>query len=200
MNDVVAFAGVAALLTITPGPDTLLVVRVGTVHGRRGALAAGLGVCAALSAWGCAAAFGLAAVLAASPVLFTVLRWGGAAYLAYLGLRAFGVHTRTALPEAGPPAHRHFLRGAATNASNPKIGVFYLSLLPQFVPAGVPVLAGSLLLAGIHVTESAAWLVLAAFLSGKLARLLSRPGPRRWAGGVSGVAFLGFAARLAFRG
>lgn len=201
MSEVVAFAGVAALLTVTPGPDTLLVVRSGAVHGRRAALAAGLGVCGALAVWGCAAAFGVAALVAASPVLFTVLRWGGAGYLAYLGIRLIGAPAHAAVDDDERlPVGRHFLRGAVTNASNPKIGVFYLSLLPQFIPVGAPVLAGSLLLAGIHVTESAVWFVLAALVSGRAGRLLRRPGPRRWADRVSAAVFLGFAARLALRG
>jgi threonine/homoserine/homoserine lactone efflux protein len=252
MSPFASFAVAAGLLTLTPGPDALLVLRIAVSRGRAGAAAAGLGVCTALAGWACAAAFGLTALLTAAPLLYTALRWAGAAYLAFLGARLIagsrpwrrrraagqsggpaGVPTGLGGPSrvpagqggpagkptglgrpaevpagpGGPPAGPDrgmrrlggcYLRGMLTNAANPKIGVFYLSLLPQFIPAGAPVLASSLLLAAIHVTESIAWFALIAVLAGRLGRSLRQPRVRRWADRAAGTAFLAFAARLAF--
>lgn len=102
-------------------------------------------------------------------------------------------------PGAAPRRSASYLRGVLTNASNPKVGAFYLSLLPQFIPARDPALGYSLLLASVHVAESMAWFALVALLAGQLGRSLRRPGVRRWTDRVSGAVFLAFAARLALQ-
>ncbi len=215
MSPLASFAAAAGVLTLTPGPDALLVLRTAVSPGRTGAIAAGLGVCTALAGWGCAAAFGLTALLTAAPLLYTTLRWVGACYLGFLGVRLIlGRQSRwparTAGAAAGPATGggspgRHqlggcYLRGVLTNAANPKIGVFYLSLLPQFIPAGAAVLGTSLLLAAIHVAESMIWFAVIAVLAGQLGRSLRRPAVRRWTDRAAGTAFLAFAARLAVAG
>jgi threonine/homoserine/homoserine lactone efflux protein len=223
--NVLAFAGVAALLTLTPGPDSLLVLRTALVAGRRAALVAGLGVCTACMWWGCAAAFGLTALLAGSRDLYTAVRWAGAAYLVYLGVRMLA-DTRHAPKAAGStgsvragsvdsgataetsagvgsggvrPVRGWFLRGMLTNALNPKIGVFYLSLLPQFIPAGGSVLAYSLGLTSIHAVEGLVWFTVVITLADRLGGLLRTPVIRRGLDRIAGLAFLGFAARLMLR-
>ncbi|MEV5711166.1 LysE family translocator [Actinoallomurus sp. NPDC052274] len=192
------FAGVAALLTLVPGPDSLLVLRTAIAQGRRAALVAALGIQVGCLWWGAAAGLGLTAVLAASHTLYTVLRWAGAAYLLYLGVRLLirGEETGEA---AGPSGRNRFLMGLLTNALNPKVGVFYLSLLPQFVPAGAPVLPWSILLTGVHVTEGLLWCALLAVLADRLGGLLRRPAVASVLDRVAGTAFLGFALRLALR-
>jgi len=148
----------AALLTLTPGLDTALVLRTAAVEGGRRAMQAGSGIVVGVLAWGVIAAFGLGAVLAVSRTAYAVLQMAGAAYLLWLGLNLLWAarYDRPALPqEAGrdsPPGggRRWFLRGLLTNLLNPKVGVFYVSLLPQFIPADVPVVGFSVLLAGIH--------------------------------------------------
>jgi threonine/homoserine/homoserine lactone efflux protein len=235
MRSVAEFAVAAGVLTVIPGPDTLLALRTAVAHSRSQAIAAAAGGCTALAGWGCAAGLGLTAVLAASPALYASLRWAGVAYLAYLGLRLLVAGSRApaatslgsqSVEELTPPAaaaqsapadrasmvgrasagdlyrrlRGSYFRGVLTNASNPKVGVFYLSLFPQFIPAGVPLLRFSLLLTSIHVAESLIWLIAVAGLAGKLARLLRRTSARRWADRISGAAFLAFAARLAAGG
>ncbi|MGE5131847.1 MAG: LysE family translocator [Gemmatimonadota bacterium] len=206
MSPFASFAGAAALLTLTPGPDALLVLRTAVSRGRAGAIAAGLGVCTALAGWGCAAAFGLTALLTAAPLLYTALRWAGAAYLGFLGTRLILGHRPRWRRADGQPAEpgrdsrrlgRCYLQGVITNAANPKIGVFYLSLLPQFITVGAAVLGAGLLLAAIHVAESMTWFAVIAVLAGRLDRSLRRPVVRRWMDRVAGTAFLAFAARLA---
>jgi len=206
---VAEFALAAGVLTIIPGPDTLLTVRTAIASGRANALAAGAGICTALLGWGCAAGLGLTAALAAAPDLYLTLRWIGAAYLAWMGLHAIIRGARwpaetaaagTAATEAGQvPRQRRwpsYLRGVLNCASNPKIGIFYLALFPQFIARGEALLPASLVLAAIHTTETMVWLGLLAVLGGRLGLMLRRRAARRWADRVSGAAFLAFAARL----
>jgi threonine/homoserine/homoserine lactone efflux protein len=222
------FAIAAGVLTLIPGPDTLLTIRTAVATGRRAAVAAAAGVSTAVVGWGCAAGLGLTAALAADPGLYLALRWAGAAYLAWLGLRSI-VHGGRWLASEGtapvkarpieerpvqerpvedgvvaPPRVQRlgpaYLRGILTNASNPKVGIFYLALFPQFIPQGSNVLGWSVLLAAIHAAEGLAWLTVVASLAGRLGRALRRRRTRRWADGVSGLAFLAFAARLAAGG
>ncbi|MCO5971216.1 LysE family translocator [Actinoallomurus soli] len=192
------FAGVAALLTLVPGPDSLLVLRTAIAQGRRAALVAALGIQVGCLWWGAAAGLGLTAVLAASHTLYTVLRWVGAAYLLYLGAGLL-LRRGRAGEAAGASGRNRFLTGLLTNALNPKVGVFYLSLLPQFVPAGAPVLPWSLLLTGVHVTEGVLWCALLVALADRLGRVLRPPRVGRVLDRVAGTAFLGFALRLALR-
>jgi threonine/homoserine/homoserine lactone efflux protein len=202
---VLEFAAAAGLLTLIPGPDTLLVLRSALAGSRAEAVAAAAGVCTALAGWGCAAGLGLAALLREWPGLFTALRYVGVAYLAYLGFRAF--RTPAAPAEAAIPDRqrqparfrRGYLRGVATNATNPKVGFFYLALFPQFIPAGASVLGHSMLLTSIQVAESMAWLTAVAVGATWLRGRLRRPGTDRWVGRLSGSAFLAFAVRLAWR-
>ena len=209
MPSVAEFALAAGVLTIIPGPDTLLTVRTAVASGRAHALAAGAGICTALLGWGCAAGLGLTAALAAAPDLYLALRWIGAAYLAWMGLHAIirGARWPAAAPAAGPDQVQQprrcwpsYLRGVLNCASNPKIGIFYLALFPQFIAHGEALLPASLLLAAIHTTESLAWLSLLACLGGRLGQVLRRRAARRWADRLSGAAFLAFAARLAAGG
>jgi threonine/homoserine/homoserine lactone efflux protein len=230
MRSAAEFALAAGLLTLIPGPDTLLTVRTAITFGRANAVAAAAGICTALLAWGCAAGLGLTAALAAAPGLYLALRWAGAAYLAGLGLHSiirgarWSAGTATAstgsanpgpanTEPAGTPTARtsaagttpgrrwpSYLRGVVTCASNPKVGIFYLALFPQFITPGQTLLPASLLLAAIHAAETLVWLSTLAALGGRLGRLLRRRSARRWADRISGAAFLAFAARLAAGG
>jgi len=217
MRTLAEFGVAAGLLTLIPGPDTLLALRTALAQGRSQAAAAAAGTATALAGWGFAAGLGLTAALAAAPDLYAALRWAGAAYLAYLGLRAIlvGASWPAATDE---PAHDSrdqrtrrpasqriivlrgsYLRGVVTTASNPKVGVFYLSLFPQFIPAGSAVLGYSLLLTSIHVAETLLWLIIVAVLAARLGGALRQRSARRLADRITGTAFLAFAARLALR-
>ena len=143
LQALVAFSLAAGLLTITPGLDTALVLRTAAVEGPRRAAMAGAGICLGTLVWGGAVAIGLGALLATSALAFTALKWAGAAYLVWLGARLilkprdrFDVEAAGVPAGAGPWAW--FRRGLLTNLLNPKVGVFYVSFLPQFVPQGVP--------------------------------------------------------------
>ena len=165
-----SFTVTAGLLTITPGLDTALVLRTAAVEGRKQAMLAGIGICSGCLLWGAAASFGLSALLAVSGFAYSVLRIVGAVYLGYLGIklviRAFGSTSSISPAEAVWAENRNrdsslwLKRGLLTNLLNPKVGVFYLSFLPQFIPTGVPVWSFSIPLALIHATEGLLWFLL----------------------------------------
>ena len=183
----------AALLTITPGADTALVLRAAIGGGPRAALVAGTGVCLGVLVWGAATAVGLSALVAASPTAYDALRLTGAAYLLWLGYRTWR--------SAGEPGTRAaagpwFRTGLLTNLLNPKVAVFYLSFLPQFVPHGAPVLAFSLLLAGIHAVEGLLWFALLATMTQRLRVVLARERVKKALSRMTATVLVGFGLRL----
>ncbi|HUR52277.1 MAG TPA: LysE family translocator [Mycobacteriales bacterium] len=193
LSAALAFAAVAALLTITPGADTALVLRAAVGGGPRAAMVAGAGVCLGVLLWGAATAVGLAALVAASPVAYDALRLAGAAYLLWLGVRTWRHAGDEPEPTTGGP---WFRTGLLTNLLNPKVAVFYVSFLPQFVPSGTPVLPASLLLAGIHALEGVLWFALLATATARLRVVLSRARVRRVVQRVTATVLVGFGVRL----
>ena len=197
-----SFALLAGLLTILPGPDSALILRSALVQGRKHAYATALGIATGTFVWGAAAAVGAAALLAASEVAFTILKIAGAIYLAYLGVtmivksfRRSKLAEETAAPVGTLRAA--FARGAITNLLNPKVGVFYIALIPQFIPEGAPAVGMGLLLALVHVVESIVWftgLILAAHFARKW---LSSPRVSAWIDRVTGGILVAFGAFLA---
>lgn len=205
---IIAFSVAAALLTVTPGLDTALVLRTATVEGARQAMAAGAGVVAGVLVWGLLAALGLGAVLAVSHLGYRVLQYAGAAYLFWLGghMLAGALAGPVKLPlvphadAAGTPrVHMTgwFWRGFLTNMLNPKVGVFYVSFLPQFIPAQVPVVAFSIALAAIHAAMGLVWFAAITAATRPLSNLLHRPAFVRAIDGLTGSVLVAFGIRLA---
>lgn len=199
---IVAFSGVAMLLTITPGVDMALVTSSALARGRRAALSTTLGIVSGLVAWGAVSALGIAALLAASATAFTLLKLAGAAYLVILGVRTlWRARGGGAVPKQSRPAldrRSAFGQGLVSNLLNPKIAVFYSTLLPQFLEPGDPVLAGSLLLTSIHAAMSLAWLTGYASLVAGAGDRLRRPAVRRALDAVTGSVLVALGVRLAF--
>jgi threonine/homoserine/homoserine lactone efflux protein len=202
-----AFVVVAAAVVVSPGPDTLFVLASGLRHRAAGAVAAALGIATGSTLHGLAAALGVSALLATVPWFFEALRFAGAAYLAYLGLRAL----RAALaprptPSAEPqPAAasplRVYRQAVITNLLNPKVIVFYLALLPQFVAPALGAVGLQIFLLGcIHASLGAVWLSLIGIGSGAAAGWLARRAFARCLDGIAGVFFIGLALRLALGG
>jgi threonine/homoserine/homoserine lactone efflux protein len=199
-QSLVAFTLAAALLTVTPGLDTALVLRTAAAEGPRRALAAAFGICLGCLAWGALVAVGLGVLLEASELAYLALKWVGAAYLLYLGMRLILVSRDEAEAGApGPPRRSSwFLRGLLTNLLNPKVGAFYVSFLPQFVPAGADVPATTLLLAVIHSGLGLLWFLLLIGATRPLARALRRPGLVRALDRLTGGVLIFFGLKLAF--
>jgi threonine/homoserine/homoserine lactone efflux protein len=203
-----SFTLAAGLLTITPGLDTALVLRTAAVEGGKQALLAGIGICFGCLLWGTAASFGLSAVLAVSSFTYNVLRIVGAIYLGYLGIKLFirafasTSSNSTAEPaleeDKGRDKSRWFKRGLLTNLLNPKVGVFYLSFLPQFIPAGVQVWSFSILLALIHATEGFLWFLLLANATESLSGWLRQRKVVMALDTTMAAIFIAFGLRLAF--
>lgn len=206
-SEVLAFTGVAALLTISPGADMALVTRRALGPGPlREACLAAVGIAVGVVAWAALSAVGVAAVLAASATAYATLKVAGGLYLVLLGLLAFRDARRTlrdgVVEEGIAPAARHpavaFREGLLTNLLNPKIAVFYTAVLPQFVAPGDPVLPVSVLLASIHAALGVTWLCGYAWV---LHRSRAAFGPRARAAlqSVTGVVLVGLGGRVALR-
>jgi len=200
LPSLLAFTAAASLLTVAPGLDTALVLRTAALEGPRRALLAGLGICLGCLGWGAVVAFGLGALLEASATAYAALRWIGAAYLLWLGVRLF-LSRRDSFAEGaaidGDGGRGWLRRGFLTNMLNPKVGIFYLSFLPQFIPPGSAVAATTLLLAFIHALLGLAWFALLVAAVHPLSRALRRPAVIRTLDRLTGGIFLLFAARLA---
>lgn len=216
------FLGVVALLTVTPGPDMLLVVRNGLADGPRAAWLTGLGCCLGISVHATAAVLGLSAIFKASPTAYAVVRFAGAGYLAYLGIRMVvsALMTVDAAPEtatvpgavpavsapdaesAGVPAtaagRGAFGQGLVTNLLNPKIALLFLTLLPQFVAAGEPRLRTTAILAAVFLVIAVLWWRGFSLALGPISRLLRDRRARRALDGVAGTALLAVSAAVAF--
>jgi RhtB (resistance to homoserine/threonine) family protein len=201
---VLAFALVAAAVTITPGADTLLVVRNALRGGRRDGIVTAVGIGCGLYFHALLSAIGVSAILAHSAQAFLALRIAGAVYLAWLGLQSLRAGIRgapdAAIPDERPAAvtpARCFREGLLTNLLNPKVIVFYLALLPQFLSPRDPVLAKSLLLAAIHFAEGLVWLSVVAWAVDRSRHFFLRPVLRRWLDSLCGTILIALGAKLA---
>jgi threonine/homoserine/homoserine lactone efflux protein len=201
-QSLLAFTFAAGLLTITPGFDTILVLRTSTAEGPKQAALAGLGVCVGCLCWGAVVAVGLGALLTASHLAYEVLKLVGAAYLVWLGL-SLVLKPRTdasldLIESERPRAGRAnwFWRGLLGNLLNPKVGAFYVSFLPLFVPAGVPVAPYVFLLAAIHAVLGVAWFAALIIATRTLSRALRRPGVRRTLDVLVGGVFIAMGVKL----
>ncbi|MBC2659873.1 LysE family translocator [Pseudomonas sp. MSSRFD41] len=198
-DNLLAFTLAATLLTLTPGLDTALVLRTATVEGKRQALRAALGINAGCLLWGAAVAFGLGALIAVSELAFNLLKYCGAAYLAWLGINMLLRPRRAFVPARASekPQANWFLKGMLGNALNPKVGIFYVSFLPQFIPQGEPLVPWTFGLVSIHVMLGLIWALLLIGATRSLSGVLRREKVIQWMDRTTGLVFMLFAARLA---
>ncbi|HYF11927.1 MAG TPA: LysE family translocator [Actinomycetota bacterium] len=186
---------------MTPGPDMALVMRNTLVGGRAAGLATSLGTCSGLLVHATAAALGLSAVLVASSRAFTAVKLLGAAYLLVLGVRTILQAGRE--PRSDPTGERAtsawigYRQGVLTNVLNPKVAVFFLSLLPQFVEAGDGFVGRVLVLAAVFIAIGLAWLTAYTFALDALGATLSRARVRRAIETVTGGVLVALGVRLA---
>ncbi|GJF34211.1 threonine transporter RhtB [Kitasatospora sp. NE20-6] len=217
------FALLVGLLTITPGLDTALILRTAVLGRRRRAWGVVLGIQTGTLAWGVLASAGATAVLTASHLAYEVLRWAGAAYLVWMGGRMLrdswrrspapapapalaagtAAGTDTAADGPGPAADSGdgllagWRRGALTNLLNPKVGVFYVALLPQFIPPGAPHLAFGTLLTCEHIALGLAWSAVLVAFARAVRHWLAGDRARRVLDRITGGVVAAFGVRLA---
>ncbi|WP_309238347.1 LysE family translocator [Actinoplanes aureus] len=203
VGQALAFAGVIGLAAASPGPDFAVVVRRSVVAGRGHGMLAAAGIATGVFVWSVAAAMGVAALLAASAVAFTVVKMAGAAYLLWLGVSALLAARRggggldpDGRPRAEARAWVSFRDGLLCNVLNPKAGVFFIAVLPQFVPMDGAT-ADVLLFSLVAVAVTVAWFTVVANLVAALRRLLARPAVRRSLDALTGAVMIALGIRLA---
>jgi threonine/homoserine/homoserine lactone efflux protein len=203
------FLGISALVIMTPGPDTALTIRNTLLGGRRAGVFTALGVAAGQLLWAIATSAGIVAVLLASEPVFRAVKLAGALYLIALGAHALWGALRPRAPADGPdlraarirrrPAAA-FRQGVINNLGNPKMAVFFVSVLPQFAPAGHGMLSALVLLGAVFSTLTLVWLASYAALISALGHVLRRSRARRAVEGASGAVLIGLGLRVAAEG
>jgi threonine/homoserine/homoserine lactone efflux protein len=200
LQTLVSFAGIAVLVSLTPGPATALVVRSAAVHGRREALLVTLGNSTGILMWALASVLGISALVAASETAFVVLKVVGAAVLIVLGVQAIrgrGGDDEQPEPDLARAARTSFGHGLMTSFANPKLAVFFIALFPQFVPSGASVLPTTLAMALLLIAVDLVYFTLLAFVvarakhavvGSRLARRIER---------LTGVVMIGLGVRVA---
>ena len=194
LGQLAAFLGVSLVVIATPGQDTALTIRNTIASGRRGGLLTALGVASGQVTWAIAASAGLSAVLLASEPVFTALRIAGAAYLVFLGAEALLAAVRgRALEGTAKRRRARYRQGLLSNLGNPKMVVFFTSLLPQFASS----FAGMLVLGLVFASITLAWLTLYAFAVARAKTVLLRTRVRRALDALAGLVLVAFGVRLA---
>ncbi len=207
MGQLLAFLGISALMIVTPGQDTALTIKNTLAGGPRSGVATALGVSTGQAVWTFAASAGVAALLVASEPAFLALKLAGAAYLVLLGVQALLAAVRGLpahdLGEAGPrrlaPASG-YRQGVVSNLGNPKMAVFFTSLLPQFAPAGGGSFAAMLGLGLVFCALTFLWLAAYAAVLGRAGDVLRRTGVRRILDAVTGTVLVALGLRVATAG
>ncbi len=196
MTELLAFIGVAVLVIVTPGQDTALTIRNTLAGGRRAGVRTAVGVVGGQAVWALAASAGLAALLVASEPAFVALKYAGAAFLVYLGAQSLIAAARRRPPvrrRSTAATGRELREGLLSNLANPKMAVFFSSLLPQFADSFVALLALGLVFCSLTLL----WLSAYATVLARAGDVLRRPWLRRSIDGVTGTALVAFGLRLA---
>lgn len=209
------FTLMVGLLTLTPGLDTTLVLRTAALGHHRRAWGVILGIQSGTLVWGVLTSLGVTALLTASHLAYETLRWAGAAYLMWMGGKLLWTTRRRSVAEcpkaAGSGAEVEtgtdigdrdtllggWRQGIATNLLNPKMGAFYVAVLPQFIPADASHLAAGVLLAGIHILLAVIWACALITIAHALRDRLQRPSVRRYLDRITGTVIAAFGLRLA---
>lgn len=204
LSSLLTFAVAGALVVLIPGPDTLVVLRSVVVSGRREAARTSLGVLTGLLVWMLAAALGLTALLRASQDGYLVLRLVGAAYLLYVGVQALRSRVLRQPVDTPAPAKplvgRGYRAGLTTDLLNPKVGVFFITFFPAFIPRHAPVAAMTLGLGLIFVVETAVYFAAILLFVRRLSAWMASERVRRRLNRATGLVLIGFGLRLAVEG
>ena len=204
LAEILTFTVVAGLLVMSPGPNGVLIAKTVPTSGRSAGFANVVGFVAAFYLHGALSVLGISLLLVQSATAFMIVKYLGAAYLCWIGIKALISAFRGIEDAVVPsPAQRQrtlwkaFGEGFLTNGLNPKVSMFYLAAFPQFIAVGQTSAASSFLLVSIHAAINALWFGAMVLLMARLTRMASSGTVQRWLKGVTGVVFLGFGAKLA---
>ncbi|WAU74454.1 LysE family translocator [Acinetobacter sp. TR11] len=189
-----------SILTITPGLDTTLIIRTATLEGKTKAFQAALGINLGCIVWGVIVACGLGALLMTSDLAFNALKWIGAIYLTWLGLNLI-LKPRSQLASLNNSAvttQNWFMKGFWGNLLNPKVGIFYISFLPQFIPQSASPVIWTMSLVMIHVVIGLIWSIFLIAAMQSISAYLKQPKFIRYTDRITGSIFILFALKLAF--
>jgi threonine/homoserine/homoserine lactone efflux protein len=200
-----AFLGVSAVVIMTPGPDTAVTVRNTLLGGRLAGILTALGISTGQAIWALATSFGVVALLVASEALFQAVKYAGAAYLVWLGVQALVAAWRGGGDASAPVRGggrrlrpgRALAQGLVSDLGNPKMAVFFASLLPQFAAPGEGMFAALMCLGLVFSLMTFVWLVAYACVIAKAGEVLRRPAIRRWIEAVTGTLLVALGLRIA---
>ncbi|WGF89715.1 LysE family translocator [Marinivivus vitaminiproducens] len=203
-SELLAFAMVAALLVVSPGPNGVLIVRTVPTSGREAGFAAIAGFFVAFYVHGVLSIMGISILLMKSATAFAIVKYLGVAYLCWIGIKALAAAFKgIEAPVAVAPARRRrtlsraFLEGLLTNGLNPKVSMFYLAVFPNFIPLNAHPVASAFLLVFVHAMINVVWFGAMVMLFSRLASAGRSPRFQRWLKATTGVVFIGFGLKLA---
>jgi threonine/homoserine/homoserine lactone efflux protein len=207
MSLFLAFLAVSIVVIVTPGPDTAMTIRNTLLGGRAGGIFTALGIASGQTIWALATSIGIVALLTTSEPLFLVVKYTGAAYLVFLGVQALRAAIRPMAaahrspfaprPARSLPPRSAFCQGLISDLGNPKMAVFFASLLPQFVPTGAEAFSALMLRGLVFAAMTFAWLTLYASIVARIGDALRRPLIRRSIEAATGTVLIGLGLRLA---
>ena len=203
IESLLGFTLLAWFLTILPGIDTAQVLRAVAVGGKRQAYATLFGIMCGVWIWGIGAALGISAIIVASKIAYSILRWAGALYLLYLGAkmilesRKISHETIKEKIEEKNTFKKTFNRAFLITFTNPKNGAFYIAILPVFLPNGMPALLGGLILSTIHNLCCLVWFTMMIYSANLAKNYLQKPSIQKVIERISGVALIGFGIKIA---
>jgi len=187
------------LLTLTPGLDTTLIIRTATLEGKAKAFQAALGINLGCIVWGIIVACGLGALLMTSDIAFNLLKWMGAIYLTWLGFNLIlKPRNQLASLNDATTTQNWFIKGFWGNLLNPKVGIFYISFLPQFIPQSSSPIIWTMGLVMIHVVIGFIWSIFLISAMQSISGYLKQPKFIRYMDRITGSIFILFALKLAF--
>lgn len=204
LSEIIAFTFVASLLVMSPGPNGVLIAKTVPTSGRAAGFANVAGFVTGFYLHGAMAILGLSIILVQSAIAFAIVKYLGAAYLCWIGVKALisacqGIETTD---EVNPAARRRtlskaYVEGLLTNALNPKVSMFYLAAFPQFITLGETTVTASFMLVFIHSMINAIWFGAMVLLMSRLTSVARSGIFQRWLKGITGIVFIGFGAKLA---
>ncbi|MCR9212312.1 MAG: LysE family translocator [Proteobacteria bacterium] len=203
-SEIMTFTLVAALLVMSPGPNGVLIAKTVPTSGKAAGFSNVAGFVSAFYVHGALSVLGISILLVQSATAFTIVKYIGAAYLCWIGLKAlYAAYKGVSVPQNVAPAKRQrtlvkaFTEGFLTNALNPKVSMFYLAAFPQFITLGETTAAASFLLVFIHSMLNAVWFFLMVLLLSRLTVVAQSGRVQRWLKGITGAVFIGFGVKLA---